>query len=274
LHEFAEKLSPVTAPEVMILGLDVWWFNGNKPLLNGFDIGIKREAARDWQEHARAFRRFKSGKSRSPAFKAIRARNDNIGIEARAAGVGFRSDGSMQYHFESPKQSGWKFVDRENPPIAERIRKNSAQFTSTPGVSQERIELLGKCLDILGSKNVLVIGFCPPFSTGAVTLLEASPTQSNFWKETRAQLPRVFRDRHLPYTDASIPTEFRADDSVMMDSLHAAETFQLTLLERFVSEARVAKAFPGLGEAIGEALKSKATDPWYPDYRPFFNQAR
>jgi hypothetical protein len=100
LHQFAEKLTTANAPEVIILGLDLWWFNGNKPLLQGLNSGLTRDAALDWQEHARAFRRFKSSKSRSPALKALRANSGNIGIEARASGVGFRPDGSMQYNID------------------------------------------------------------------------------------------------------------------------------------------------------------------------------
>jgi hypothetical protein len=267
LHAFAENLSPATAPEVVILGLDLWWFNGNKPLLNGFSSGIHRDAALDWQEHARALRRFKSGKGCLSALKAFRAENDNIGIEARSAAVGFRPDGSMQYNFESPKGTGWKFVDRERPPIAERIRNNSAQFTPTSGASAERIELLGKCLDLLRSKKVLVLGFCPPFSSESAALLQARASQSNLWNEARGQIPKVFQDRNLPFIDASLLADFGTNDSVMIDGIHAAETFHLTLLAHFLSDPRV-KGFPSLHNSIITALNSQATDPWHPDYEP------
>ncbi len=274
LDQFAEKLTMANAPEVVILGLDLWWFNGNKPLLAGLNNGVSRDAALDWQEHARAFRRFKSSKGRSPAFSALRVRNDNIGIEARAAGVGFRGDGSMQFNFEPPKASGWKFVDREKPPITERIQNNSAQFTPASGISRERLDLLNKSLNTLHSKNVLVLGFCPPFSTESAALLQVSASHSNLWNEVRAELPKIFQKQNLPFIDASLLGDLGVDDSMMLDGIHAAETFHVTLLEHFLSNARVAKAFPGLHDFIKITLQSKATDPWHPDYQPFFIKSK
>jgi len=134
--------------------------------------------------------------------------------------------------------------------------------------------LLAKCLDALQSKNVFVVGFLPPFSSESAALLQASAAQSNLWNEARTAIPIIFADRSRTFIDASILKDFAADDSIMIDGVHAAETFHLTLLERFLSNARVAKAFPGLRDTIQAALKSPATNPWYPDYQPFFPKNR
>lgn len=262
LQTLAEGLKD--PPEIIILGIDFWWFNGNKPLANGLALGRAREAALDWQEHVRVLRKFKSSKARKPAWAAWRARSEDIGIEARTAGVGFRGDGSMRYNFPEP-DAEWKFVDHEKPPIAERIRNSSAQFTPSSGLSEERVQLLEKALETLVKRNVLVLGFLPPVSSEAGRLLDASAVHSELWRKVRVRIPQVFRSVGMPFVDAS-----RTDDLLLVDGIHAAETFHLHLLKSFLENERVRQAFSGLDVLLSRSLASKKTNPWHPDYEPFF----
>ena len=272
LKSFVRRIETENAPELIILGLDAWWFNGNKPPLNGLSSGMNRDAALDWQEHVRAWRRFKSSKARKVIAAARRATNENIGIEARSASVGFRLDGSMQYNFAPAAASnGWRFVDRETPPISERIRNSTAQFTPCSGASADRLEILAACLDELARKNVLVAGFLPPISSEAAGLLERSATQSNLWNEVRARLPKLFRERSLMFGDASLLRDLGLNDSFMIDGIHAAETFHLHLLESFLADERVAAILPGLSPKIRAALSSPEANPWEPDYTPLLS---
>ncbi len=271
LKQFTRQLNSSNTPKILLLGLDLWWFNGNKPELQAFDAGVARDAARDWPEHARLLRRFKSAKTRQSILNALHARNEHIGIEAREALAGFRRDGSMQYHFAPPQETGWKFVDREKPPIAERIRKGSPPFAPAVGLSAERLASLAQCLNSLTNKNVLVLGFLPPFSSEAALLLQTSPGHSNLWIETRRQLPKLFEQRGLPFVDASLLADLNSNDSCMIDGMHAAETFHLTLLDRLLDAPRAARSFPGLRERIRSSLRSPLSNPWHPDYRPFFS---
>jgi hypothetical protein len=141
-------------------------------------------------------------------------------------------------------------------------------------MARDRLELLEKCLEEFNAKNVLVLGFLPPFSSESGALLQASATHSNLWNQVRSEVPKIFREKNLPFVDASMVNELGLNDAYMIDGIHAAETFHLRLLLKFLSDARVEKAFPNLAAIISASLNSPATNPWRPDYGPFFGKPK
>lgn len=266
LSHFAESLT-VAAPEIVILGLDLWWFNEALPLGHGLRDRASYDAARDWQAHVKAWRRFKSSRVRKPLFRALSAENGHIGIEARNSGAGFRADGSMEYNLAIPTNAaGWAFVDREKPPVAERIRNGISQFAPQRGRIDARIGLLERSLDALARRGVLVAGFLPPFSAESARLLENSPAHGELWRAVRAAVPEVFKKRGLPFVDASVAANLNLDDRHLIDGIHGAETFHLHLLRRLLADPKVRSRLPGLEQSIGAWLSHPATNPWKPSY--------
>jgi hypothetical protein len=267
LTELVKRLSSKAFPEVLILGIDLWWFNPDRPTGEGLKANWNNDAATDWHEHVRAWRKFKSSKGWRMAFDGVLATNANIGLEARNQNVGFRSDGSMQYNFPIPKtESEWKFKDRENPPIPDRLQKKSGQFPESVGISKERVRELGDALLQLKHAGVMVLGFLPPFSSESSMLLESMPEHATLWGEFRREIPNLFARFDFPLVDASKPAELGLDDTYLVDGIHGGETFHLHVLKRFLLARRMAEKFSGLSEKIESALKSPGTNPWQPDY--------
>jgi hypothetical protein len=269
LKAFIDNLQPDTTPEVVILGLDLWWFNPSRLTGEGFSKGTKEDAALDWQEHVRAWRKYKSKRGWKPTVRALSAKNQNVGIESRNEHVGFRYDGSMQYNFPLPQSTAeWKFVDREKPAIVERIRTAEGQFPAANEISEERLALLERCLTKLAQKNILVLGFAPPFSSQSQTLLEQRPGQQELWNGFRVRVPEIFKRHGQPFVDGSKPAELGLDDRYLVDGIHGAETFHLHVLLRFLEQPDVVNKLGPLNGPIRLSLSSQATNPWVPDYEP------
>ncbi|MGZ8899928.1 MAG: hypothetical protein ACXW3Z_07520 [Limisphaerales bacterium] len=254
-------------PEVLVLGVDLWWFSARH--LPGTDMksGVEYDAATDWQAHLKAARRFKSSKVYKPALRSWSAKNENIGVEARNSSAGFRSDGSMKYHFAMPtSEEEWAFVDREKPPIPERIKNGEAPFAASSGMDAERVKRFEACLAELTKRGVMVLGFLPPFSAEAAALMESHPGQTKLWHEGRTMIPEMFARQGQVLVDSSSTASLGLDDRYLIDGIHAAETFQVHLLRKFLEKPRVKEKFPKLGAELEKIIAAPGTNPWYGDY--------
>lgn len=269
LLHFAESLSNA-APEIAIVGLDLWWFNEALPLGHGLRDRATYDAATDWQAHVKAWRRIKSSRVRKSLLNACSAENEHIGIEARVSGAGFRSDGSMHYNLAIPTNAaGWAFVDREKPPVTERIQKKLAQFAPLHrGAIDARLAILERALDAFARRGVLVAAFLPPFSSASAQLLENSPDQRDLWRSVRVAVPAVFQKRDLPFLDVSLAANVNLDDTYLIDGMHGAETFHLRLLQGLLAHPRLDARLPGSKDRIARSLAHPATNPWQPRYEP------
>lgn len=269
LAEFVERLPPGYAPRVVLLGVDVWWFNAARPPAE--PIGFEADGVLRWQGHLLAFREFARDRSLlAAALGSLRpgaGAGDRIGLHARLSGEGFRGDGSLDSGLPLPQdEAGWRFVDRERPPVLRRIRRGTHFFEVTDGASPQRLALLRETLARLVARGALVAGFAPPLATEAARLLEADPRHARLWREYREQVPRVFAELGLPFLDASTPATLGLDDRYLIDGLHAEETFHLHVLLRLIEDPRLDRALPTARRAIGRALASPRTNYWRADY--------
>ena len=190
-----------------------------------------------------------------------------IGISARESGGGFRTDGSFKSPLNTPRtEKEWAFVDRETPPIVERVKSASANFPPAHGVSPEQLALLDFVLAEYGRKRVVVIGYLPPFSSEVVGQLESDPRHSRFWSDFRRTIPELFRKHGFPVIDASEAAAVGMDDRALSDGFHAEETFQARALKALLRDARVQAVLPGAEAALDRALASPATNYWHPDF--------
>ena len=172
-------------------------------------------------------------------------RQNLIGIGARQTGSGFRADGSHASSLPVPaRHDEWRFVDREHPPIIERVSTATAGFLPTEGISEPRLRALDAALERFTSRHVLVVGYLPPFSSEVLTALGTDPRHSRLWSDL---------------------TRFGMDDRVMIDGVHADETFHLYVVKSMLADGRVSAALPGADVAVARALASPRTNYWRAD---------
>jgi hypothetical protein len=269
LAAFARWLPARSGVRLALLGVDMWWLNPAYPGTAGFAAGVEADAAREWQAHLAVMRALVLDPAllRRAADAAFRGGRGGIGLGARFDGSGFRRDGSLASGLAAPATAeGWRFVDRERPTVAERIRTGGDRFQRPDSLSLRRLRLLEQSLDTLAARGVLVAGFLPPLSAEAAALLEADPRQRVLWREYRRRVAGVFRARGLPFVDASTTAALGLDDRYLVDGAHGEETFHLHLLRRLLRDPRVRAAAPGAPAAVEAALASPRTSFWYADY--------
>jgi hypothetical protein len=268
VNDLCETLPSSRTPEVLLLGLDLWWFNAGVPPAYELRSEVDKAGWPTFEQHVLALRwLFTHPSSLAREAVSLTRRSDrNLGINARENGGGFRADGSFRARWPTPRSDAeWRFVDRETPPIIERVRTASANFPPAAAVSPQRLALLDRALTCFDARGVLVVGYLPPFSSEVVAALHSDQRHSRFWLEFTRTMPDVFRAHDFPLVDASELAAFGMDDRAMSDGMHAEETFHVHLLKGLLRDPRVRARVPGAERVLDAALASPSTNYWQPD---------
>jgi hypothetical protein len=271
LDSFVNRVQPGQSPRVVLLGIDMWWLNGNWPSHDKLTSGIEKDGVVRWQGHVIALRHFlyRPKDAASLLRRGLGSSNPGlrIGIAARLHGTGFRADGSVARSLPLPRSAEqWRFVDRERPTAGDRIRAGELQFVPGEAIDPNRVATLRRVVTRLQSAGTLVIGYIPPLATVYARLLEADPRFSGLWREYVRMIPALFAGLGMPYVNAADPTLLGADDRYLSDGLHAEETFALLVIRRALEDPRVAAAIQISGSVLDSILASPRTNYWYPDF--------
>ena len=233
----------IPRPRVVLLGIDPWWLKPGGGRGSWVADGPSRDAAFRFGEHVQAarsllretrfpwWRAFTGEMIRSPAYGY-----PALGLAALRYGDGERNDGSHLYTsivLEFLRKPGYR--DREEPPIIERVRRASRQFTPAASLDPERTSALMAALRRLRAAGVEVVTFEPPFSSEVLAALDAS--SPGWWVDYRDRLPDRIRREGFACLSVTSPADFGLDDAYMLDGFHPSEVLDSHLVERFVDAA-------------------------------------
>lgn len=267
LHAFCFTRPPARVPDTLILGIDLWWLNDRVQPTYRFEEEIDRNRAWTFDQHIVGLRWLLLRPSVvGSELLSLAARRDSnsIGLGAREGRGGFRPDGSFATAVPVPRP-GDAFVDREDPPIIDRVRTATANFIPAEGVSPARLAMLASVLDEYQRQQRLVIGYLPPFSSAVAQQLATDRRQGAFFAEFRRVVPALFRALGFPVVDASDTGALDMDDRAMSDGFHGEETIHARAVRLMLNDPRVRAAFPGAGAEIERALASPRTNGWQVD---------
>lgn len=285
LQQFVDKIQELPSIRVVILGIEYWWLNDRWRETIGkvsyFNDKIQHDDALDGFAHANVLQQFlRSGLredlARPTFYTLIGAWQGESapvmhrwGFLARNRGKGFRSDGSFEYGQLKP--TDWRFKDRENPPIMERIRNGNREFISMRSLSDKRMHQLLVCLRKLKESGINVICFSPPYPQDVVMELTINTDHKHAWQQYTDQLPEKIQLEGIPFVSAYATHLIGMNDSSMFDGFHALETFHLRLVQ-IMTEGLGNKNILGVdAKRIRTLLQSPRTNPWFPDYNAYQN---
>lgn len=251
ISQFADllRVGELQKPKVLFIGIDPWWLK-NDWAIDG-QSWLKEEVLQedifDILAHLTASRRFiQQGISVVHALTvgALGASPyygyPAIGSAAINYGNGFREDGSRQYSpsiildfIDNPQ-----YVDREDPPVIDRIKNRQGKFSVINGVDRYRFDFLIKALAELKEMGIEVYVLMPPFSNEAMTALEDSKELSSWWKLYGKELPSKLDDLGIVSFSPSCPATYGLDDTFMIDGFHASEVLMAYVIKDIILGAQ------------------------------------
>lgn len=229
-------------PRVVIVGLDPWWL---KPSADKSVRWDQRDAAFSFAAHVEAYRRLFKRLVKGQGLDNVASNALSpylhipaIGSLARMRGNGFRRDGSRQYSpamlLEFRKYP--LYVDRENPPVIERVKNGLARFGGNQDLSGEQTEELIRAMIELRSTGIEVHALFPPVSTEVFAALNEKAHR--WWLYYRNKLPKVLANHDIVVTSVLHPGELGKNDLFMIDGFHASEVLVAAILEQIIRHSR------------------------------------
>ncbi len=241
LEAFADKLvrGELPLPKVLIVGLDPWWLRMNYGTTTWFNESDEHFS---FAGHIEAFRQIlKKGALKKVISATVVSEvpgfgHDAIGTSARMEGNGFRKDGSNLYPLnvfldfvKTPL-----YVDRESPPIIDRIQMTRREYSLPAVVDSVRVRLVVEALSLIKSKGVEVVAFMPPYSTEAFEALERSRPLRLWWNFYKNDFPELLDQHDIVVLPVSHPQQFGLDDTYMFDGFHPSEVYIAHLVKYLI----------------------------------------
>ncbi len=211
-------------PKLLIIGLDFWLL---KKVGQKEDTWLKKKLFKDdvvsITGHQNAFKYLvKNWALRKDPPSLV---DENLGIGGLGkTGFGYRKDGSVNYkNFVEEYVKSPQYVDRETPPIIERIKNNISPFNLPFEIDLIKVEVLLKSIKEAQKDNIEVAVFFPPFSNECLNELQNSPQHSKWWHYYNTTLKKEIKKLSVDMIDCASPGSIGLDDRYMIDGYHPSE---------------------------------------------------
>ena len=227
-------------PRVLIIGVDPWWLRADRGLktwLTDPDDALRVVG------HVEAFREIWKSWSIKDLIDSLVLPPESpyfgyhtIGSAARKLGHGFRKDGSRQY---TPKMlldylKNPRYVDREDPPIVERIQSSRSYFTVPVILDKKKIQMIVDSLEMIHNAGIEMYVFMPPVASEVFKALDESVELHQWWQFYKNDIPRLLRNRGLNVIPVAQPAHLGLSDLYMIDGFHASEVYMAQVVRAII----------------------------------------
>ncbi len=235
-----DSLTPETAPDVLLIGVDAFWFNARLDVAQR-RAGTFTAADDDWVwvgESTRAtLREIARGEY---GLSDMFARRDPIGggialgFDAQETGIGYRWDGSMQTNPTLMAHAA------SQPPRESYRLYPPTQAGNT--VIEHHFEALNIVLARAEAMGITVIGFMPPYMPEMYVFMHESGRHA-YLDEARARLGDMFAQRGLAFFDFSDISTLGVGAEEMMDFVHPSERLAARMLSIMAREVPALRTY-------------------------------
>ena len=237
---FLKEMVHYHKPEVILLGLDFWWFNGKFHQPNNFS-GSDTKQNMQKKINTMMSKIFKGELS----FDILRysfgsnavTNYKNIGINALQYSNGFRPDGSYQY-------ASFILGDGKNSDIAfsntfERIAQGNQRFEYGETVSAERMQILYDIIDFCKQNGIKLVAFIPPLANEVIEKMESYGSKYYYIREFRERL----RQLEIESYDFHDMRKYVKNSCEFFDGFHGGEVLYQRILKEIYHADSILKNY-------------------------------
>jgi hypothetical protein len=238
---FFENISSIDKPDIIIIGLDQYFFNVNWNNNNKFDsLGYSKSLNNPptvisiiLDSYTKIFKDVRENKIQfSKLFEF--ERSQRIGISAIMKSDGFLNDGSYRYGSKITSQEKW--TDYQFKDTFYRIENGNNRFEYGNDVSEAVLKELDKILSYCKQKQIYVIGFLPPFAPSVINKMKAKGSKYDYIWQINSRLTPMFERYSYGFFDFTDMTNFGSKDSEFIDGFHGSD---ITYAKLFVAMSKV-----------------------------------
>lgn len=262
MFSFLRALPAVALPEVLIVGLDQWWFNPNdvSAWADAWAYPLDQEGGRSFNDVMNYSRSFLLELLEAPDSARLLWNGDarRVGIRAVISGVGFRSDGSFNYGAANERDNAEGFARTRA-----RIERRVTGFAPAADYSRPAAQALDDLLAFCREHEIAVVAFLPPFAPSIYDELLARG-ESGYLALLPAALTEILARYDAPLLDftdgATVPAGANTDDHYF-DGIHGGERVYAAILAALTDAAPETLGAYADADAIRALLNAPGESP-------------
>lgn len=252
LRSTIDAMLKIHRPQVVIIGLDFWWFSANwqkdpfapEPPTSGSYVYDLETLKAPWKW-------LLEGKIGWKEFFAPLTggfREDRFGIMAQRGDDGFASDGS--WHYTTDVTGRQRPFDYQFGDTLKQVRYGIKAFAPAPVLSEAHLDAFAEIYCRLKSRGIQTYVFIAPLSA---TVLDAM-------RERQKSYPHLFSlytalmERGIDVMDFTDPRKFGSSDCEFVDGFHGGEVTYTRILRDLVDRYHALVAYVDV-ERINRVLK-------------------
>jgi hypothetical protein len=247
---FLDQLYRTKTPKLVLLGIDGWWFDGNRTGRCGWQAYCKFEFDHR-QLVSNALRRFFDPQFMKSLVTSdlshtqdMLGRRRAIGYSAHKYADGFRPDGSYQYggmilNLHPNLETLALGQGRDFVGYRDAVAKNRGRFQYIGPPSARKMAALRAALELNRVHDVKTILFFPSFAGAIWDEIENNGDQRGFYSQIRDEVSAIAAEYQVELFDFQDLASLGIADRHTIDGLHSDEVANLAALIHMARESRV-----------------------------------
>lgn len=243
LEQVYKEVHKVYQPNIIIIGVDMWWLNPN---FNDFTqlqknntslIAQKINLYRATIVNLRENKELRDSIFYQEKFKTYDeiAERKNIGALAAVYNEGYREDGSYQYGRVILDST---YAKRQWEKSWVRIVNKTDRFVVADGIAADRLDKLQRIIRRMQDDGSKVVVFLAPFPHKSIEQFMSNEGQRTVITSLRSQVPRICQEEGTPCYDFSDMSDINSPNTESLDGFHGSErTYAKIMLNLFENEA-------------------------------------
>lgn len=270
-QETFNRIKSVYVPQIVILGIDLWWLNPKVDHRSHLEEREKIYNSKSMQ-YFQLFSYLKDDTDmRMVLFNTSTIKDRdylgnriNVGLSAAVKSNGFRlSDGSYQ---EGEIIAQNPSLETKLSDIYQRMDKGNRFFNWNQDIDYDELKKLKQLIQDMKSNGVHVVVFLPPFPNEIYSAMCHDEHYSTFLSEFEKSLEDLCTEEEVYFADCSNLAWLGASDNECIDGFHGSETAYARVIYKMLEDEKLSnfvnKEF--LEECIAYPVSDlQAIDPSY-----------
>lgn len=249
---FLEEVLKFYKPDIVILGLDIWWFNALYPNyetgeylnITGTNINMTKilDTAKHIYDQQLPFQYLLDNHFIANPYSNL----DSLGLNAIYNSRGFFKDGSYLYGeiLKMKKTKDANFTD-----TLLRVTQGVSRFEYASHIDVKRMQDLFDILNILRKHNIQVVIFIPPLAPSIYKAIQEKQEKYAYIDELFTSLEK----NHITFFNYHNPAVLKDDDCEFLDGFHGGDVFYARILADMAQKSEILQPYvniPYLTELI------------------------
>jgi len=259
-RRFLDQIPDGQQPQLILLGLDQWFFNEKF-----WDYDKKALPERfEAQDQADIFENFwrtviKDRLKNKFTLSNIWGDPHLIGINAKIRHTGFRNDGSIRYGHILANPNDSTLEDYNFRSSLKDIKTGHHSWGHAQEVSGEALRELRLFLRDCAARDIHVIGFLPPYAHTVWKVMQSMSTEYAYLSKLEASLSPLFEERGFELYNFSDITSVGSSDAEALDGNHGSEKTHLRLMIKLLKQGSALSRYADL-DALETCLQNSSSN--------------